>query len=114
MGLTDKSVSKKETEDVGTQEHATLSEKIPDIKEEKSDSAPQKSSEDIQKAAASAAEKDVKLDTAPVPAGSHEDKSKEVTQKDKQEPVAVPEKVAEKKEEKSDIPPKKPSDDSNK
>merc|ERR1711974_249091 len=94
--LPDQSLSKKETEEVCKQEHATISEKATDLKEEKSESAPQKSSEDSQKAAVSAAEKDVKLDTAPVPA-ERQEKSKEDAVKDKQVPASVQEKVAEKK-----------------
>merc|ERR1711974_66656 len=62
----------------------------------------------------STVEKDVQPGTATAPAKSQEDKSKEDIEKNKKEPVAVQETVAEKIEEKTDITQKKTGDDSQK
>merc|ERR1712029_366605 len=108
----DKSVAEKEVEELGKQEPATISEKVTELKEEKTEAAPQKSGDDSKELNASKDEMGIKQDTAQAKsAESQRDESKKDTQEDKQEPAAKIEKVSVEKDLKIDAATKKSGDD---
>merc|ERR1712108_87258 len=97
----------KEAEEVAKQVLATISEKVTDLKVEKTEPA-LKSSDDSQNPKASETEKDAKPDTAPVKSvESHKDTSKEDIKKEgKEEADQTPEKAADQDAAKADDSPK--------
>merc|ERR1711974_406452 len=103
----DKCVTMKEAEEVAKQVLATISEKVTDLKVEKTEPA-LKSNDDSQNPKASETEKDAKPDTAPVKSvESHKDASNEDIKKEgKEEADQTPEKAADQDAAKADDSPK--------